>query len=153
VYYFAKHTTNCDIFVAHPFTYNSQVPFICSFTHLIAKQLYNNSSKYSPIFCQLNFSCLCNCPFRATMSSFDQWRNISLRHETNELCNFNYLPITSCMLGPTFLTTPVLNTLNLCPSLNMTDHNCNLIKQQVKIHTLITMLTYIRQKHKRYISP
>ena len=44
------------------------------------------------------------------------------------------------LLGPNFLTTLVLNTLNLCSSLNMRDKDCNINKRQVKLH--ITFLNH-----------
>jgi len=43
-------------------------------------------------------------------------------------------------IGVQLFTTLLLNTLNLCPSLNMTDQDCNINKQQVKPH--ITFLNH-----------
>jgi len=50
-----------------------------------------------------------------------------MNNETN-------LPVISCILEPNFLTTLVLNTLNVCPSLNTRDQDCNKNKWQVKLH-------------------
>jgi len=90
--------------------------------------------------------------FSATMSSFHQCRNTWLRYEQNELHNFNYLPITSRILASKFLTTVVVNTLKLCPSLITKDQDSSINKQQVKIHALITMSAYMRQKEERHFS-
>ena len=89
-------------------------------------------------------------------------QTIRLRLATNELCNFTNLPITSCILGPNVLTTLVLNTLNVCPSLNMRDQDCNTNKGKSVyiLRSVITMFAYSRQKkvhfmltelHKLYI--
>jgi len=51
------------------------------------------SSVLNPIF----YAFVTTAPFSATMSSFDQCRNVWSRHETNELYNFNSFPITSCI--------------------------------------------------------
>jgi len=58
----------------------------------------------------------------------------------NELCNFINLPITPCILELNFLTTLVLNTLNLSPSLNMRDQDFKINKRQVKLH-----ITFLNQ--------
>jgi hypothetical protein len=50
---------------------------------------------------------------------------------------------------PKFLITLLLNTLNICPTLNTRNQDCNIRKRQVK-HSLITLFAY--SKDKRYIS-
>jgi hypothetical protein len=93
------------------------------------------STKYSPFFSlQLQFLCLFYRTFQCCNVIIWSKQTIPLRLATNDLCNFTNLPNTSCILGPNFLTTLVLNTLNLCPSLIMRDQDCNINKWQVKMH-------------------
>jgi hypothetical protein len=94
---------------------------------------------------QLQFLCLLYCTFQCCNVIIWTKQNIWLTLATNELCNFTNLPITSCILGHNFLTTLELNTFYLCPSLNTRDENCNINKQQVKIHITFPL------SHKLYI--
>ena len=64
-------------------------------------------------------------------------QTIRLRLASNQLSNFNKLPATSCKLELKFLTTQVLNTLNICPFLNTRDQDNNINKWQVKLHTAL----------------
>ena len=87
----------------------------------------------------LQFLCLFYHAFQCCNVIISSKQTIQLRLATNELCNFTNLPISSCTLGPNFLTTLVLNTFNL-PSLNTRDQDCNINKWQVKLH--ITFLNH-----------
>jgi len=114
------------------------------------------STKYSPFFSlQFQFLSLFYRTFQCCNVIVWPKQTIPLTLATIQLCNFTDPPITSCILGQNILTTLLLNTLNVCPSLNMTDQDCNINKWQVKLH--ITFLNHClhtadRQTDKRYIS-
>ena len=85
------------------------------------------STKYCPFFSlQLRFLFLFYRTFQCCNVIIWSKQTIWLRLAKNELCNFTNIPVTSCILWPNFLTTLVLNTLNVCPSLNMRDQDCNI---------------------------
>ena len=63
------------------------VPCTYAFHRILSMPRFNLSSVSKSNF----YAFVTTAPFTATMSSFDQCRNIWLRHETNELCNFNPL--------------------------------------------------------------
>jgi hypothetical protein len=98
------------------------------------------STKHSFFSLHLQFLCLFYCTFQCCNVIIWSKQTIRLRLATNELCNFTNLHITSHILGPNFITTLVLNTLNRCPSLNTRDQDFNTNKRQVKLH--ITFLSH-----------
>ena len=84
------------------------------------------STKYFPFFSfQLHI-----LPFYRTINCCNViiWSKqaIQLLFVTNHLCHFTNLPFTSCILRHNFLTTLVLNILNVWPSLNTRDQDCKI---------------------------
>jgi len=47
--------------------------------------------------------------------------------------NENNIPITKCILEHNFLTTLVINTINVCPSINTRDQDSKINEQQVRL--------------------
>jgi hypothetical protein len=48
--------------------------------------------------------------------------------------NGTNIPITKCILEPNFLTTLVINTINVFPSINTRDQDCKINKQDFRLH-------------------
>jgi hypothetical protein len=102
---------------------------------------YARSTKYSPFFSlQHKFLCLL-----LPRLSVLQCHNVIKANHSIKTCNKWVMPFYQpshqfMYTVPNFLTTLELNTLNLCPSLNMTDQDCYINKRQVTLH--ITFLNH-----------
>jgi hypothetical protein len=105
------------------------------------------STKYSFFSLQLQFLSLFHRTFQCCNVKLWSKQTIPLTLAKYQLWHFTNLPITSFRLWSSVLTSLLLNILNVCPSLSMTDmthHHCNINKWQVK-HTLHSLITFCLQ--------